>query len=132
MSIRSALVSTVFALFAVSAAMTAQAQRKGDGPCAADAKRFCSNVKPGQGRIYNCMASHQAELSPACQARINQAKERLENLAKACKADAEKYCKGVRPGGGRILSCLKGRESDLNPACAAEFKRTSSDPAVAR
>jgi len=132
MSIRSALVSTVFALFAVSAATTAHAQRKGDGPCAADAKKFCSDVKPGQGRIHNCMASHQAELSPACQAQIKQAAERLENLAKACKADAEKYCKGVRPGAGRVLSCLKGRESDLAPACAAEFKRTGGDPAVAR
>jgi Golgi apparatus protein 1 len=132
MSIRSALVVTVVALFSVSAAMTAQAQRKADGPCAADAKKFCSDVKPGQGRIHDCMASHQAELSPACQARIKQAKERLENLAKACKADAEKYCKGIRPGAGRILSCLKGREANLDPACAAEFKRTGGDPALAR
>jgi len=132
MSIRGALVSTVFALFAVSAATTAHAQQKGDGPCAADAKKFCSNVKPGQGRIYNCMMSHQAELSPVCRDRMKQASERLESLAKACKADAEKYCKGVRPGAGRILSCLKGREASLDPACAAEFKRTGSDPAVAR
>jgi Cysteine rich repeat len=132
MPIRNALASTAFALLAVSAAMTADAQGRRDGPCAADAKKFCSNVKPGQGRVYNCMKEHQAELSPACQARIKEAAERLESLAKACKADAEKYCKGVRRGGGRILSCLKGRESDLAPACAAEFKRAGSDPAVAR
>jgi len=37
--------------------------------------------------------------------------------------DVEKFCKGVKPGAGRILSCLKGREADLAPACAAEFKR---------
>jgi len=132
MPIRNALASTLFALLAVSAAMTADAQGRRDGPCAADAKKFCSDVKPGQGRIHNCMASHQAELSPACQARIKQAAEKLQNLAKACRADAEKYCKGVRRGSGRILSCLKGHEANLDPACAAEFKRTGSDPAVAR
>jgi hypothetical protein len=128
-SIRIAFVSAVFALFAVCAA---HAQQKGDGPCAADAKKFCSNVKPGQGRVYNCMASHQAELSPACQARIKQAAERFQEFEKACKADAEKYCKGIRPGGGRILACLKGRESDLAPACAAEFKRAGADPTANR
>ncbi|HYA46552.1 MAG TPA: cysteine rich repeat-containing protein [Burkholderiales bacterium] len=132
MSIRSALFSTAFALVAVSAAMSAHAQRKGDGPCAEDYKKFCADVKPGQGRLHRCIESHQAELSPACQARIKQATERLQNLAKACKADAEKYCKGVRRGGGRILSCLKGHEADLDPACAAEFKRAGRDPAVVR
>jgi hypothetical protein len=51
---------------------------------------------------------------------------------KACKADTEKFCKGIRPREGRILSCLKGRESDLSPACAAEFKGAFSDPTVAQ
>jgi len=132
MSIRYALVSAVVMPFIFCFATTAGAQGKGDGPCAADAKKFCSNVRPGQGRVYNCMKEHQAELSPACQARIKQAVERVQAFEKACKADAEKYCKGVRPGAGRVLSCLKGRESDLAPACAAEFKRAGGDPAVAR
>jgi len=132
MSIRSTFVSAVLALFAGSVAMTAYAQQKGEGPCTADAKKFCSGVRPGQGRVYRCMESHQAELSPACRERMEQAKAKLQELAQACKADAQKYCKGIRPGGGRILSCLKGREADLTPACAAEFKRTNADPAVGR
>jgi hypothetical protein len=123
MSIRSVLVSTAFALLAVGVASGAAAQgRKGNGPCAADAKKFCGDVKPGGGRVAKCMKSHEAELSPACQAEMKRAEQRVEQVREECKADAQKFCKGIRPGGGRILACLKSHESELAPACAAEFK----------
>ena len=134
MSIRNPLLTIVFAL---SAGMTSGvfAQGKVDeyykkGPCSEDLKKFCARVKPGEARIANCMAEHFRELRPSCQGAITAARNKFDGLVKACKADSEKYCKGIRAGEGRILSCLKGRESDLAPACAAEFKRTGSDPAV--
>jgi len=34
-----------------------------------------------------------------------------------CKADAEKLCKGMEPGGGKIAACLKEHSSELSPAC---------------
>lgn len=34
-----------------------------------------------------------------------------------CKADAEKFCKGIEPGEGRILKCLNQHEAELSPAC---------------
>ena len=39
--------------------------------------------------------------------------------ANPCKEDAEKLCKGVKPGGGRIIKCLKEHEADLSEACKA-------------
>jgi hypothetical protein len=39
-----------------------------------------------------------------------------------CKADAERLCGGVRPGGGRMLGCLKAHENDLTVGCAKELK----------
>jgi hypothetical protein len=134
MSIRNPLLTIVFAL---SAGMTSGvgAQGKVDphyrqGHCSEDFKKFCARVKPGEARIANCMAEHFRELRPQCQGAITAARSKFDGLAKACKADSEKYCKGIRAGEGRILSCLKGRESDLSSACAAEFKRTGTDPAV--
>ena len=128
MPIKNVLVALVFALFTTGIAVGAE----GRGPCAADAKKFCYNVQPGDGRIYNCMMSHQAELAPACRDAMKALNEKFDRFAKACKSDAEKYCKGIPAGDGRILSCLKGRESDLDKACAAEFQRARNDRSMAR
>ena len=35
----------------------------------------------------------------------------------ACKADADKLCPGVQPGGGRIAACLKQNEAQVSAAC---------------
>jgi hypothetical protein len=34
-----------------------------------------------------------------------------------CQQDAERLCKGVEPGQGRIVKCLQQHEADLSPAC---------------
>ncbi len=36
----------------------------------------------------------------------------------ACKGDYEAYCKGVAPGGGRVLACLSKQGGNLSAACA--------------
>ena len=43
-----------------------------------------------------------------------------------CKADAKRLCRGVRPGGGRMLQCLKAHENDLTVGCAKELKGLKS------
>ncbi len=123
MSIRTKFVSLVFALFAAGLAAHAGAQQRREGPCAGDVKKFCGDVKPGQGAIAKCMKAHEAELSPACREASKARAEKAERVREECRADAEKFCKGIAPGGGRILSCLKSRQQELQPACAAEFKR---------
>ena len=39
-----------------------------------------------------------------------------------CKADAQRLCRGVPPGSGRILQCLKAHENDLTVGCAKELR----------
>ena len=137
MSIRNALLAIVYATLVVGFPY-ASAQQKGksakgeDRVCAEDAKKFCSKVRPGGGRVYQCMTSHENELAPACRERLAAAKARYDEFENACKSDAEKYCKAIRPGAGRVLSCLKGRESDLTAECKAQFGRAQRDATVTR
>lgn len=35
----------------------------------------------------------------------------------ACMGDYEKFCKGVAPGGGRIIACLSKSSDKLTPDC---------------
>ncbi len=34
-----------------------------------------------------------------------------------CKADVEQYCHDVKPGGGRIKSCMKEHKDQLSAGC---------------
>lgn len=40
-----------------------------------------------------------------------------EEQRRTCSEEIAKYCKGIKPGGGRLLVCLKEHEKDLTSAC---------------
>jgi hypothetical protein len=42
--------------------------------CAADQKKFCNDVKPGEGRVVQCLLKHEESLSPACRSFLTQKK----------------------------------------------------------
>jgi len=134
MSIRNALLSTVFALTATGVAAQGNLEKLDkayrEGPCSNDLKSYCARVQPGDARIADCLAQHFREINPSCRSLITSARNKFDALAQACKGDAEKLCKGVPHREGRVLSCLKNRESSLSAACASEFKRVGTDQAV--
>ena len=37
----------------------------------------------------------------------------------ACKQDYERFCKGVQPGGGRIMQCMVDNRTRVSAPCAA-------------
>lgn len=109
-------------LFLLSLATVALAG-EGGKPCADDATRLCKEVQPGQGRVAKCLKSHKDELSPACKEHIAMAREKIKGAKDACKEDAQKLCKNIQPGGGRIVQCLKQHESELSHACKEKMNR---------
>lgn len=86
-------------------------------PCADDVAKFCKDVKPGGGRLAKCLKEHENELSSACKSRREELKMKVREAAKACHDDIEQFCGNVKPGGGRILRCLKEHESKLSTEC---------------
>ncbi len=59
-------------------------------------------------------AADQKEQSPeeAAGGRMN-----LLRIKKACEGDVKKLCPDIRPGGGRLLQCLRGQPDSLSPGC---------------
>lgn len=47
---------------------------------------------------------------------VVQAQDR-KALREACLGDVKKLCADVRPGGGRIVQCLRGHDRDLSQGC---------------
>src|ERR1700722_14710255 len=41
----------------------------------------------------------------------------IDQLAAACRADLQKYCKGVELGGGRLKSCLDAHQNVVSAQC---------------
>ena len=88
-------------------------------PCAADVARLCPGAK-GHGEIRQCLEQNANQLSQACTAHIAQIRQRVEAAREACQADVAKLCPDVKPGGGRVVACLRDHASELSDACKAQ------------
>jgi len=117
------MIVVVALLTGLTFAATGAAQGQGQGPCKEDAAKFCKDVQPGGGRIMKCMKEHENELSPACKQRIAEVKKGVREFREACQDDAMKLCQDVKPGGGRIVRCLKEHENELSPECKAKMEK---------
>lgn len=93
------------------------------GVCKPDVEKFCKGIKPGEGRIWACLKSHEAELSQPCMDHIAMMREKGKEFNQACKDDAKKLCKGIPRGKGRIVSCLKSHEAELTEPCKVYFTK---------
>jgi hypothetical protein len=119
--IRFAQTALAGALLAAGAYAGAQQETIARGACQPDVERLCTGVQPGQGRIATCLMDKQAELSPECTQEIAQMRARAKAFAQACKGDIEKHCKGMRPGGGKLATCLKEHQAQLSAGCKEAF-----------
>ncbi len=117
---RRLFVPSMFIAFAliVQAALVAADER----PCRADIEKFCADVKPGGGRLAECLRKHQEKLSTECKARGQKVSERVQEAHEACREDVAKYCGEVRPGEGHIVTCLRRHDKDLSADCKAAMK----------
>ncbi|MGA7593629.1 MAG: cysteine rich repeat-containing protein [Gallionella sp.] len=87
------------------------------GPCAADAAKLCQGMQPGGGQVGKCLRQHAGELSPECKDSIAKIKAKAKSFREACGADARKFCRDEKRGGGRIMKCLASHQDELAPDC---------------
>ncbi len=106
-------------LVALAAAFTVTASSADAAPsalakaCAKDVKSVCADVKPGGGKLKDCVKEHFSDLSTDCQIAIVKAAA----VGRACKADMKQYCGDVKPGKGAKAECLKSHAADISDGC---------------
>lgn len=90
--------------------------------CKKDVDRLCDFTKDLKfpGKVIACLRSKKSSLSGKCKERITtlqmKAAEdyRLQaTLYGACRIAAEKFCKNVDPGGGRMYDCLRDHRTEV-------------------
>jgi hypothetical protein len=112
-----------FGLVVASAAAFLDTAGAQQGPCERDVQTWCSTVPPGQGRIAQCLAAHQQELSPRCAGYLAELRQEAKQIGAACQPDAERLCWGVLPGQGAIASCLKSHQAEVSAECKIAIAR---------
>jgi hypothetical protein len=114
-------------LMQAGAAFSQQAPAESIDACKGDAQKFCSGIAPGGGKIKDCLTAHEADLSPSCMAIVTKKQDDrnagARAFADACGADTKSFCKGVKPGQGRILDCLVDHQNDITEACYQILKK---------
>ena len=99
--------------------------KKLETACGEDAKKYCSTVTPGEGRLIYCMQAHEDKISDGCASTLDevayQAEEAADNLREAvnaCRGDIEKLCATTQPGQGRLAACLAANKTSVSKGCA--------------
>lgn len=104
--------------------------------CQKDIADLCPNVKPGEGRLMNCLFSKGNQVSIECEDALRTASTNMEQyqgqwavVMSACEADYETYCPTVKAGDGRILDCLtkKANYSDAGGTVSKGCLRALED-----
>ncbi|CAK0775115.1 Cysteine rich repeat-containing protein [uncultured Gammaproteobacteria bacterium] len=91
--------------------------------CVADVKKFCTAVKPGQGKMTECLKKNEEQLTPEC--KITVAAGRANIPPSPCKTDIERLCPTIEPGNGAIAACLRQSQNVmmLNAGCKVYLSR---------
>ncbi len=49
--------------------------------------------------------------------------QEMEDLKTYCMSDIKRLCKGIEPGGGRVLQCLKANKKGMSVGCAQALQK---------
>ena len=104
--------------------------KKLETACGEDAKKYCSTVTPGDGRLLLCMEAHEDKISEGCASALDEATLRAETIAdnlreavNICRGDIDKFCEKTQPGQGRIAACLAANRTSVSKSCVEAVQK---------
>ncbi len=92
------------------------------GKCKEDIKKFCPDVKKGEGRIFECLNQNYDQLSDTCKQKISKTREKWQMFKENCGKDLDQFCPNTIPGKGRIRACLAKNKDQITEQCKQFLK----------
>lgn len=81
--------------------------------CGADIVTHCANVKPGDGRIADCLHDNKRLITSMCSHR----RDTPDHTPSACKSDAAKLCEEDAGDSSIQLICLRKKKDLVSEKC---------------
>jgi Golgi apparatus protein 1 len=104
-----------------------------ENACAADIRKYCRDVTPGEGRMIYCMQAHEDKISAKCAYQLGETAERAQAVSEvlrggaiACKAEISGICGKVQPGQGRVAGCVIENKSTASKDCAEAIQKVEA------
>lgn len=104
-----------------------------ENACAADIRKYCRDVTPGEGRMIYCMQAHEDKISAKCAYELGETAERaqaasdvLRDGVSACRAEITGVCGKIVPGQGRVAACLIANKSTASKDCAEAIQKVEA------
>lgn len=99
--------------------------------CKADSEILCPGLSKSTKKSMMCLMAYEDNLSFNCKVGIIEAALTFEmgmldikHSINACEADADKHCLNVKPGAGRIVSCLRENKNKITKGCISALHET--------
>jgi len=88
-------------------------------PCSDELRTFCADVRPGGGRLLQCLKRNEAKLSAICTQRVNDLQKFVSGPMGACRDDWAALCYHPRASTGRqeMVQCLQANRAKLSAGC---------------
>jgi hypothetical protein len=90
--------------------------------CFREINARCAHVRPGGGRVVECVNSHFRDLSAPCQRLVVRARP----IAAACRADMDRHCGHIRSGLMRLALCFNSNNRRFSARCRNAFAREAA------
>ncbi len=95
--------------------------------CQKDVDKICALVRPGEGRIQNCLMDNKTILSRPCMAAqraiANNYEKRFAFIMSDCKKEELNFCSHLRRYAFRVTNCLKSEFSKNKKAFSANCSK---------
>jgi len=97
--------------------------------CKTELETYCKDVQPGDGRLLACLYANSDKISARCEYAVYDAASQLERaltaltyVANECRDDLKANCANIKPGEGRLLTCLDKNAAKVSGRCKQALK----------